>query len=359
MKMKAAIYHGPGDIRIEQIERPKASDGVAGKGVVCKIRVCGITDTLDLPAYKRPSWMYMPGIALGYEWSGDVVEIGPKVTAVKVGDRVSGHAVRPCLKCGPCLAGDYNKCSKYREGGAGHGIHGGLAEYMLFPYATESSIRKLPDEVSYHDATLTTLMRLGLGLAEKVRAGDYVVIMGVKFLACATLARLKQLGIAKKIIVTDISKKRLEKGREFGADVVIDELNEDVVKVVMKETEGACAQVIMETSGRTVNFQRALEIAAEGNVKTIPPTDGGVIWLPEPYDEPFPFIMSLKGGTSIRHPWGTIESPTLNRAALEFIRAGYMRADKVVSHVFPLEKTKEAFETLWHDPDAIKVVVEP
>lgn len=302
MKMKAAIYHGPGDIRVEQIEKPKASDGVNGYGVVAKVKVCGITDTLDLPAYKRGSWMYKPGVALGYEWSGDVVEIGPKVTAVKVGDRVHGHAVRPCLKCGPCLAGNYEQCLGYREGGAGHGIHGGLAEYMLFPYATESSIKKLPDEVSYHDATLTTLMRLGLGLAEKVKAGDVVVIQGVKFLSLATLARLKQLGIAKKIIVTDVSKKRLEKGREFGAQVLIDELNEDVVKAVMKETADIGAQVIIETTGASVNFQRALQIASEGNVKTIPPLDGGVIWVSEPFDEPFPFIVSLKGGPPFAIP---------------------------------------------------------
>lgn len=98
--------------------------------------------------------------------------------------------------------------------------------------------------------------------------------------------------------------------------------------------------MVIETTGRPENFQRALEIAEEVNVKTIPPLDGGIVWLPEPYDEPFMFVLSLKGGTSIRHPWWTTESSTLTRTAHEFIRLGYMKADKVVSHDFPLDKTK-------------------
>jgi threonine dehydrogenase-like Zn-dependent dehydrogenase len=358
--MKAAVYYGPGDIRIEEIDRPKAEDGVDGNGIVVKIAACGITDTMDLPAYRKGIELTVPPIVMGYEWGGEVVEVGPKVTAVKVGDRVHTFAFRPCLKCGPCLAGNYAGCNNYREAGAGHRINGALAEYMLVPFVMEDRIVKLPDGMTYHDATLLILTRLCLGLADKVNPGDVVVIQGAKFLALGTLIRLKQLDIAKKIIVTDISNKRLEKARELGADVVINEETEDVVDAVMKETSGLGAQVVIECTGSPANFLRAVQIAAEGNVKTMPPLNGGTVWLPEPYDEPVTFTGSLlKGGAAIRHPWGTIESSTLTRAAFNFIKDGHLTGDMVVSHVFPLDKTKEAFETLWHDPDVIKVVIEP
>jgi L-iditol 2-dehydrogenase len=360
MKMKAAVYHGPGIINIEEVDRPKAENGIDGLGVVCKVKACAVCDIMDLPAYTRGIALTVPGVAMGHEWSGEVVEVGPKVTAVKVGDRIFAFAVRPCMKCGPCLAGDYGHCNNYREGGAGHRMHGAFAEYNFLPFATEGNIVKLPAELSYQDGALIEPTRLSYGLAQKVEAGDYVVIFGMKFLAAAALARVKSTGLAKKIIVVDTSKKRLEKARELGADVVIDQLNDDVVKVIMKETADEGAQVVMETTGVPVSFKQALGVVAEGNVKTIPVCRGGTVWLPQPYEEPVTFSGSLlKGGSAIRHPWGTIEGFTLYKPTVEFMRKGGIPANKVVTHVYPLEKTREAFETALHNPDAIKVMVEP
>jgi len=359
MKMKAAIYHGTGDIRVEEIERPKASDGVDGLGVVCKVGACAVCDAQDIPAYRKTYALTVPGVALGHEWSGEVVEVGPKVTDVKMGDRIYAFVLRPCLKCGPCLEKDYAKCNNYREGGGGHRINGAFAEYMLLPFATKDNIVKLPDKLTFRDGALLEVMRLCMGLADKAKAGDVVAIMGMKFLGVATVARLKARGVAKKIIVSDISKKRLQKARELGADIVINELSEDITKVVMEETAGLGANVVIDTSARPYNFQKALEIVAEGNVKTIPPLDGGTVWLAQSYDEPFLYSGGLKGGAAIRQPWGTIEGFTLYKPTVEFIRSGGIKADQVVTHVFPIEKTKEAFETTLHNPDAIKVMVEP
>jgi len=358
--MKAAIYHGPGDIRIEEIERPKAENGVDGLGVVCKVKACAICDIMDLPAYTKGIWITIPGIAMGHEWCGEVVEVGPNVTFVKEGDRIFGFAIRPCLKCPPCLAGDYAGCNNYREGGGGHRFHGAFAEYNFLPFATEGNIVKVPDELSDHDGALIELFRLSVGLAQKVEADDMVVIFGMKFLAAGALCRIKASGLAKKIIVVDTSKKRLDIAAQLGADVVIDELNEDVVKRIMQETDDKGAQVVMETNGKPENFQQAREVVAEGNVKTTPIDKGGTIWLPQPYEETVSFDGSLlPGGAAIRHPWGTIEGFTLYKATVDYMKAGEVPSDKLVTDVFPLEKTKEAFETALHSPDVIKVIVEP
>ncbi len=360
MKMKAAIYHGPGDIRIEEIERPRAENGVDGLGVVCKVKACAICDIMDIPAYTRGIWITIPGVAMGHEWAGEVVEVGPKVTAVKVGDRIFGFAIRPCLNCPPCKAKDYGNCNNYREGGGGHRMHGAFAEYNFLPFATAGNIVKIPDSLSYRDGALIEVMRLSYGLAQKVEKGDYVVIFGMQFLPAGALARIKSTGLAKKIMVIDRSKKRLQVAKDLGADVVIDELNEDPVKVVMKETGDEGAQVIIESTGRPECFHQALKMLAEGNVKTTPVARGGTLWLPQPYEAPVTFSGSLlKGGAAIRHPWGTIEGFTLYKPTVEYMATGKIPASKVVTHVFPLEKTKEAFETCLNDRDAIKVIVEP
>ena len=365
MKMKAAIYYGPGDIRVEEIERPKVSDGFQGMGMIVKIKACGICNVMDLPRYQRTVLGVGTGIAHGHEWSGEVVEIGPKVTDVKVGDRVWGRSFLPCGKCAECLAKDYVKCKNFIQGMTGRWLHGAFAEYMLFPYVKEdpSILVKLAKDVTYRDAALIEPMRLCLGLAAKAKAGDVVVIIGQQFMGLAILARLKAMGNIR-VIVSDVSKKRLEKSRELGADVVVDELKEDLVKVVMKETPvkgasvvmesaeelaGTGANVVIDTAGKPINFQQAVKMVGRN----------GTIWLTQPYEASFMVNPRLLGGASINNPWGTLGNGEMHVRSMEFIQTGRITAEKVVTHVFPLDKIKEAFEVALHSPDAIKVVIEP
>jgi len=377
MKMNAAIYYGPGDIRVEKVERPNASDGFEGMGMVVKIKACGICDNQDVPRYEQWVGDCGTGIALGHEWTGEVVEIGPKVTDVKVGDRVWGRSFVPCGKCDECLAKNYVKCKNFIMGMTGRYLNGAFAEYMLFPFVIDnpSILVKLPADVSYRDGALIEPTRLCLGVAEKAKVSDVVVVLGQGFRGLGTLARLKTMGVAK-VIVSDVSKKRLEKSRKLGADVIVDELNEDIVKIVMRETSGAGtgvvmdsaedtagvgADVVIETDGRPANFQRAIDMIRRH----------GTFWIAAPYKEGFMFNPSLhrpempgsnlygKSGMSIRNPWGTLGDGPLHVRAMEFIRSGAITADKVVSHVFPLSNIKEAFETAMNSPDMTKVIVEP
>jgi len=367
MKMKAALYYGPGDIRVEQIERPSADEGFLGMGMVVKIKACGICNVMDLPRYQRTIIGCGTGIAHGHEWSGEVVEIGPKVTDIKVGDRVWGRSYLPCNKCKACQARNYLGCENFIDGMTGRWLNGAFAEYMLFPWVKEdpSILVKLKDDVTYRDGSLIEPMRLCLGLAQKAKAGDTIVIIGQHFMGMGILANLKATKGIAKVIVTDLSKQRLEKAKELGADVVIDELNEDMAAVVMKETENRGADVVVETSGRPATFQQAIDVVHSGR------PIGGTIWLTQPYNDAFLFNPSLqrpekptssitgKGGIAIRNPWGTLGNGEMHRQSMEFIRTGAINAEKAVTHVFPLDKIKEAFETALHSPEAIKVVVEP
>ena len=98
--MKAAIYYGPGDIRLQDIELPHANP----EGVVVKVMACGVCDILDLPVWKNwPEGGQGIGLARGHEFSGEIVEVGSQVTDFKVGDRIFTEPVyRPCYRCEAC-----------------------------------------------------------------------------------------------------------------------------------------------------------------------------------------------------------------------------------------------------------------
>jgi L-iditol 2-dehydrogenase len=103
--MKAAIYHGPGDIRIEDVERPVAGDD----GLVLRVGASGICPLMDIPRYKHRLLDCATGIALSHEFSGEVVEVGLRVRGIKLGDKVHGLSFRPCYQCDSYQAGDFGR----------------------------------------------------------------------------------------------------------------------------------------------------------------------------------------------------------------------------------------------------------
>jgi len=359
MKMKAAIYYGAGDVRIEDIQCPTAEDGIDGLGVVVKIGACGICNHKDIYRYQMTqSPPCAIGIALGHEYSGEVVEIGPNVTGVKVGDRVMGYAMRPCLECEACKAKEYARCPNLLSGAGGGFTNGGMAEYILFPYSTPYTFTKLPDTMSYRNGALFEVIILGIGMANKAKAGDTVVIIGADMTGLSTIAILKEIGAAK-IIVSDVSKKRLEAAKALGADVVVNDFDEDLSRVVMKETKGEGANVVIVIEPRPINFRQAIDVVRLE----------GAIWLATEWDIPFALQpnqeqpeqagMHRRIQFTVRCPWGTLglNKPRLQKS-IELIEAGTISAEKYAT-VFPLEKVTEAFELAVNPHESIKVILEP
>jgi threonine dehydrogenase-like Zn-dependent dehydrogenase len=371
MKMKAAVYYGPHDIRVEELERPRSENGVDGHGMVLKVGACGICPVMDTPRYKRVTIDHATPIVLGHEFSGEVVEVGPKVTAAKVGDRIYGLTFRPCGRCAPCKSGDVENCVNYPESTEGNYINGAMSEYMFFPYVIGNKLIKLPPDLTYRDGSMLEPLCLAAGLADKAKKGDLVVVIGQDLMGLGILAFLKQKGLARKVIVSDVSRIRLEAARKLGADVVVDETKEDLYKVVeeisghdkLEVLQGGGADVVIETSGRSVNFQMSIDVVRPR----------GQIWLATFYDEgPFLFDPSVqvpgrarsnisqKGTAPIQCAWGSL-GPWIPRLeeSIKLIQSGKFTAAKYVTQVFPLSKINEAFEAAIDPHKSIKVVVEP
>lgn len=369
-KMKAAVYYGPGDIRLEEIERPKPTP----EGVVVKIRACGVCNVMDVDAWIRwPTGGLGIGRVRGHEWAGEIVEAGTKVKDFKVGDRIFQNPVfRPCYRCEYCRVGDYWRCINWREGLAQYGMNGGFAEYLLIPFITRESAAKMPDHLSYHDLALIEPVYLGIGLARKAKPGDKVLVLGQELMGLAVTATLKEQGVSK-IITTDISPRRRKASEELEPDLVIDPVNEDVVREVMRATRGHGVDIVIIVDTRPAALVDAISCVKRA----------GVIWLAGYYYSPFRVSSELKKDPhftrwigpeasyteapvafdpallTMQCAWSTL-GPRVPRwiEAAKLIESGKICAEKHVTHVFPLDRIAEAFEIAAYSEDAIKVLVE-
>lgn len=340
--MKAAIYYGPGDIRIEEIGRPKPGD----EGIVVKVRAAGICGT-DLH-YYRQAWRSLTALVLGHENTGDVVEVGANVKDVKVGDRVWTEAFLPCFECEWCKRKDYYKCLSPKGFGGIRGLNGGFAEYLWVPVVLlNRNVFKLTEAMSYQDGALLEPIAVGVRTMNNAepKTDDVVVVLGVGMVGLGVVAKLKALGVSR-VIVSDVSEKRLQAAKELGANLIVNPTEEDIVKRVMEETSGRGADIVVEAAGKPVTLRQSIDMVRRG----------GKIMVVANFVEPFEFNPDSFRVKNVR-----IISCVGNdfQAGFDIVKAGGVKDKQLVSHVFPLDRIKEAFETAMNTKESIKVMIEP
>lgn len=365
--MKAAIYYGPEDIRIEEIKRPVAGPD----GVLLKVKVCGVCSIMDIDAWNRaPAGGRGVGLARGHEWSGEIVEVGIRVTDFKEGDRVYMEPVfRPCNNCESCRQKDYWRCLNWKEG---MGVNGAFAEYIWLPFVGKDCVIKLPESLSFRDLAMIEPLGLGVGLARKAKEDDTVAVLGQELVGLSTVAALKKRGIAK-VITSDFSEKHLAASKEVGADITVNTLHEDIVDVVMQETSGRGVDVTILTDHRPVALTQAINTVKRA----------GMVWLAHSYGAPLKLGSSIGSGPRfavgadyhgfieqpisfdsallyMRSAWGTLgERIPRFEEGVELMESGTITAEKCVTHVFPLDRITEAFEMATNPHESIEVMIEP
>src|SRR5437764_4927451 len=221
--MKANVFHSRNNIRVEEVEKPRAGVGEA----VIRATLTTICGT-DLHIV-RGEYPVKPGLIIGHEPVGVVEELGPGVTGYNVGDRVLVGAITPSGQCRACLSGQLSQCGHgagYEALGGwrfGNTINGAQAEYLLIPHA-QANLAKIPDELTDEQVVLLAdIASTGFSGAESggVKIGDSVVVYAQGPIGlCATVgARL--MG-ASFVIGIDEDENRLRMARKLGADVVLD-----------------------------------------------------------------------------------------------------------------------------------------
>ena len=250
--MKAGVVHAREDIRYEDIEKPKAESGK----VVVKVKYTGICGS-DIPRVNGDACHYFPNV-LGHEFSGVIDEIGEGVTAVKVGDRVAGIPLVPCMKCEDCQKGNYSLCKHYSFIGSRE--FGSFAEYVAVP---EKNVVKFSDDVDFVKGAFFEPATVALHGLERTdyRGGKTVAILGGGTIGMMTMQWAKIFG-AKKTVVFDIVDERLELAKRLGADAGINTKEEGFMDKAKELTGGRGFDYVFETAGNTITMKMAFELAA-------------------------------------------------------------------------------------------------
>ena len=332
--MRAAVFYGIEDIRVEDIPLPKPGPHEA----LMKIGKVGICGT-DLRIYANGHHRISPGTrrVLGHELAGEIVEIGERVAGLSAGMRVGVAPNMGCGVCAQCVSGWTNLCANYTAFGIS--LDGGFAEYMLI---TEDAIRQgnvvaIPGDIPYHVAALAEPLSCCLNGQEALHVGpdDVVLIVGAGPIGMMHVLLAKFSG-ARTVIVSEVSEERLEQARAFGADVLVNPAREDILAVVQKASQGQGANAIIVAAPAPQAQQQALELAsAQGRVNFF----GGL-----PKDRPHvqinanlvhykQLIVTGTTGSNIRQ----------YRAAMNLVAAGRIRLDDLASARLPLDGILEGF----------------
>ncbi|GLX67465.1 2,3-butanediol dehydrogenase [Paenibacillus glycanilyticus] len=265
--MKAAVWYGKHDVRIENKEEPVVQPGK----IKIKVAWTGICGS-DLHAYHgapgviqegtpHPITGEMAPLTLGHEFSGIVHEIGEGVSEFAVGDRVTVEPMIKCGKCEPCKKGYSNLCDYF--GFVGLQSNGGFADYVV---VDDYMVHKLPDKVTLEEGALMEPAAVAFHAVKssQMKVGSKVAVFGVGPIGLLTILCAKAAG-ASQIIAVDVSKERLQKAREIGATTVINGMEENAVQRILAETGGV--DVAFEAAGAEVTVNNAIaSIAKKGQV---------------------------------------------------------------------------------------------
>jgi len=352
-KMKATVFHGKNDIRVEEVPKPRAGAGEA----VIRITLTTICGT-DLHIV-RGEYPVKPGLVIGHEPVGVIEELGPGVTGYEIGDRVLVGAITPCGQCGACLSGHLSQC------GHGHGyeaiggwrfgntINGAQAEYLLVPHA-QANLAKIPDGLSDEQVVLLAdIASTGFSGAESgnVRLGDAVVVFAQGPIGLCATAGAKLMG-ASLIIGVDGDESRLAMSRRMGADVTLDYRAADVVAEVKRLTQGG-ADVAIEALGTQQTFESALRCLRPGGTLSSLGVYSGKLQMPY---EAFAAGLGDHRVVTTLCPGGKERM----RRLMNLVQSGRFDPRPLLTHTFSLTEIAEGYRVFGERLDGVmKVAIRP
>jgi L-iditol 2-dehydrogenase len=347
--MLAAVYHGPKDIRVEQVPMP-----VIGSGeLLLQVKDASICGT-DLRIYQGGHRKYPEGTVRipGHEVVGTIAEIGAGLHGYELGQRVFIAPNMGCGHCQQCISGRNNLCANYDA--VGINLDGGFAEYMRVPAKAvlQGNVMAIPDEVDSAVAALIEPFACVLRgqNAVGIKAGDVVLIMGAGPIGVmhTKLARLRGAG---RVLVSEPSPERRAQVARMGADRAVDPTQEDLAAVVAEESHGQGADVVIVAAPAGAAQESALQLAGIGgriNLFGALPKDRPTIQFDSNLVHYKELVVTATSACSTADCW----------QAAEIVNSGRIDLSELVSLRFPLSQAVAAFAAA-QDSKSLKVVLEP
>ena len=344
--MKAAVYYGVRDVRVEEVDTPRAGPGEA----LIRVLRCAVCGT-DKRVYIHGQKNVVPPAIVGHEIAGIVDELGEGVTGPAVGTKVVVATPVGCGECVCCRREQYNLCENFKA--LGYDYAGGFAQYMKVPAraVAQGNIIPVSDGLDPDHAALIEPLSCVLNGQEYVNAqpGDRALVFGAGPIGLMHAGVLKAKG-CDPVMVVDVSAERLEYVKDLGLGTPVLANDADPVGHVLELAGGEKFDVIVTACSVKAVQDYALRLARQkarvsffaGIPKDAPvlPIDTNNIH----YNE-----ISVFGAfaSNLRH----------YRQAAEMVAAGELPADKFVTHRFKLDDMAEAYETI-EAGRGIKIVID-
>jgi L-iditol 2-dehydrogenase len=254
--MKAAVYHGKGDVRVEQISVPECGPGE----LRVKIDACAVCGS-DLKTFNYGNPRMKPPITMGHEFTGLVESVGKEAKGFALGDRVVMATSISCGECYYCRQGWNNLCATLNP--MGFSYPGGMAEYVIIPSLAlkNGHVIKVPEGIRPEHAALAEPVSCAVNAVEicGIRAGETVVVLGAGPLGVMNLFVAREYG-ASKLILAQREGKRLEQARGFDCDRLVNTTKENLLEVVRAETGGVGADCVIVAAPEAGVQEQALDL---------------------------------------------------------------------------------------------------
>lgn len=340
--MRAQVFHGPGDLRFEDMPVPEPGPGE----VVLRIEAA-LTCGTDVKTLRRGHPVMIPRVptVFGHEFAGAVAAVGPGVEGVRPGDRAVAANSAPCGACPPCRRGQANLCDDLLF------VNGAYAEYIGLP-------ARLVDRNLVTVAPIAEARRLAFVEpvacclhaldAAGVEPGDTVAVLGHGPLGLLLGMLARDAGA--RVVLAGKAGSRLERARGLGFAACVDVTGvADPVRAV-RDAAGDDVRCAIEATGRPEAWEQAVDVAAKG---------GTVV-----------FFGGCAPGTTIRVDTRRVHyeelrlvgvfhhTPALIRRAVALLAGGALDPTPLLTHEMPLEAVPEALD-LMRRGEALKVLIRP
>ena len=346
--MRAAVFHGPGDIRVEDVEKPELQAPTDAIVRVTHTAICGS----DLWFYNGDSDREA-GSRVGHEPMGIVEAVGEDVRRVEPGDRVFAPFVISCGQCEFCRRGLHTSCV---NGDSWSGANGGAqGEYVRAPHADGTLVR-VPDRYADDEDVLESVLPLtdvmGTGhhaaVSAGVEPGSTCVVVGDGAVGLCGVLAANRLG-ARRILAVGHHRDRLDLASDFGATETVLGDETAAVERVLSTTNGGVDHVL-ECVGAASSMETAVDVCRPGGTV-------GYVGVPHGVDEAglaltdfFRDNITLRGGVAPVRAYAD--------ALLEDVLGGTLDPAPIFTETVDLDGVPEGYQAMA-DREALKVLVEP
>lgn len=337
--MKAAVYYGPNDIRVEDVPRPQIGPGE----LLVKVAGCGLCGS-DIVKIRYET--VKPPAVFGHEVVGRVAEVGEGVNAFAAGDRVVVAHHVPCYACHYCRHQSYSMCRTFKSLNI---YPGGFAEFVRVPSRnTMHSVFRIPVHLSYEEASFTEPVACCLRAVKRSRTlpNDSMVVVGLGSIGLLMVQLARMYGC--RVLGVDVVPERVQLARELGAELAVNASAAPVRQAVLDATEGRGADVVMLTAGTTQSLAQAFDLVRDGG--TINMFAGAPLGARLDLDINGFYHRELTMLSS--YSPSTIEL----WEALELLSAGKLEVSRLLTHRLPLEGVGEAVRVTI-DKEALKAYI--